>query len=162
MPPSIPVSRNLSIKALILHYFLVFSFILIWTKADSENSIFLGCATYLAILIFLRNTLGGLHKKGIRLSKQFKFSEAIPFFEKSYAFFKRNDWIDKYRYITVLSASKWTYKELALTSIAFCYGQLGDAKKAEEYYERTLQEFPDNGLALTSLNLIRTVRTENQ
>ena len=45
---------------------------------------------------------------------------------------------------------------MALNNIAFCYGQLGDGEKAKEYYERTLNEFPDSGIARAGLRLLNS------
>jgi tetratricopeptide (TPR) repeat protein len=92
------------------------------------------------------------------LIKEGKFEEAIACFEKSYHFFSRNSWIDKYRYVTLFSASKMSYKEMALCNIAFCYSQVNEGLKAIEYYERTLQEFPENGLAKTGLKMLNSVQ----
>ena len=46
-------------------------------------------------------------------------SEAINEFQKSYDFFEKNQWVDKYRYLTLLTASKSSYREMALNNIAF-------------------------------------------
>ena len=94
--------------------------------------------------------------------KQHKFTEAINCFEDSYDFFKRNNWVDKYRYITLLSASKMSYKEMALNNIAFCYGQAGNGEKAKENYLRTLSEFPNCGMAKAALNLIQSAEENSR
>ena len=75
-------------------------------------------------------------------------------FEESYAFFKKYPWVDKYRYITVLSASKIPFGEMALNNIAFSYGQLGNRKKARAYYKQTLAEYPNSEIAQVALNLL--------
>ena len=43
---------------------------------------------------------------------------------------------------------------MALNNIAFAYGQIGDGKKAKEYYERLLTEFPRSGIAKAALKMI--------
>jgi hypothetical protein len=53
-----------------------------------------------------------------------------------------------------------SYKEMALNNIAFCYGQLGKGKLSKEYYEKTLDEFPESGIAKAGLRLINSVSTE--
>ena len=75
-------------------------------------------------------------------------------FEKSVAYFTKNAWIDKYRYVTMLSSSKMSYREMGLSNIAFCYGQLGKLEIAKEYYLRVLREYPENGLAMATLRLM--------
>ena len=47
-------------------------------------------------------------------------------------FFKRYNWIDKYRFVVLLSLSRISYTEMALANIAFCHGQLGEGGKSKE------------------------------
>jgi len=47
---------------------------------------------------------------------------------------------------------------MALNNIAFCYGQIGQGSKAIEYYERTLKEYPDSGIAKAGLNFLNSVK----
>ncbi len=93
----------------------------------------------------------------MKLVKQKYFLEAISYFEKSVDFFTRNQWIDKFRYLILLSSSKMTYREMGLCNIAFCYGQIGNEVTAKKYYEMVLDEFPNNGIALAVLKLINSV-----
>ena len=95
------------------------------------------------------------------LVKKEKFEEAIPFFEESFEYFTKNNWVDKYRYIALLSVSGWSYKELALTNLAFCYGQIGNANMAKEYYEKTLENYPDNAMAKTGLRMINAIQNQD-
>jgi tetratricopeptide (TPR) repeat protein len=83
--------------------------------------------------------------------------EALPLFEKSVAYFSKNRWIDKYRFITLLSSSGLTYREMGLCNIAFCYSQTGNGLKAKEVYTQTLQEYPENGLANAGLNMLTSL-----
>lgn len=94
---------------------------------------------------------------GIKKNNAEKFEEAILDFEKSYTFFKKYGWIDKYRFITLLSSSKMSYREMALANIGFCYSQIGNGIKSKEYYERTLAEFPESGLAKSALKMINSM-----
>ncbi len=116
--------------------------------------VILGAFTYILLSWGLRNVFAKDQARGMQLVKQQKFTEAIFFFEKSVTFFSNNTWIDKFRFLTILSMSKMTYKEMGLCNIAFCYSQTGNGVKAKEYYERTLAEFPENGLAKAGLNMI--------
>lgn len=97
----------------------------------------------------------------MKLTKQEKYLDAIPHFEKSYDFFKKHNWLDKYRYLTLLSSSKMAYREMALNNIAFCYGQAGDGIRSKEYYEKTLREFPDNGMAKVGLKMLNAMNQKN-
>ena len=46
------------------------------------------------------------------------------------------------------------YREMALCNIAFCYGQIGNGTKAIEFYQKTLVEFPENGIAESALKML--------
>lgn len=109
---------------------------------------------YLAIFILLRTAIPHHHRKGISLLKTNHYLQAIEEFEKSYTFFTRHAWIDRWRYITLLSSSKISYTEMALLNIAFCYSQIDDGSKAKEYYEKTLKQFPKSEIAKTSLRMM--------
>lgn len=131
--------------------------ILCWNLIDPQNAFIFGALTYLILSFSLKTLIPKEHKKGIKNVKSGNFEEAILHFEKSYDFFNQFKWIDKFRYFVLLSSSRMSYKEMALTNIAFCYGQIGNGKKAKEYYERTLDEFPDSGLALSGLRLLNSM-----
>ncbi|KGK28677.1 hypothetical protein EL45_19520 [Cellulophaga sp. E6(2014)] len=128
--------------------------IFIWYLINPEKAFLYGAMTYLVISFSLRNLIPRDHRNGIKKNNAEKFEDAIPDFEKSYAFFKKNEWIDKYRFITLLSSSKMSYREMALANIGFCYSQIGDGVKSKEYYERTLKEFPESGLAKSALKMM--------
>ncbi len=157
MSSKIPTVRQIAWISILPHLCVMAVLMYIAYLLDFKEFIFVGAFAYLLLSILLRNLLGKEHRKGVALFKKEQFLEAIPYFEKSYNFFKRNDWIDKYRYITLLSSSKMTYKEMALNNIAFCFGQAGDGVKAREFYERTLREFPESGMAKAGLRLLNSV-----
>ena len=101
--------------------------------------------------IFLKN-----HTKGITLTKEGKNKEAIALFEKSAKFFGDHLWVDHYRFITLLSASKYLYREMALINISYCYMALNNKEKANEYYMKVLQEYPDNEMAKLGLSILNS------
>lgn len=80
--------------------------------------------------------------------------DAISYFQKSYDFFQRYSWLDRFGYLVLLNSSAISYREMALNNIAFSYGQAGDGENAKEYYEKTLLEFPNSTLACAGLNLL--------
>jgi len=157
MTSKVPTVRQVAWFSLVPQIFFVGLIILIYYKLELKEPILYGALTYLAISLCLRNLLAKSHRQGMKYVKQQQFSQAIPYFEKSVVFFTRNQWIDKFRFITLLSSSKMTYKEMGLCNIAFCYSQIGNGVKAKEYYEITLREFPDNGMAISALKLINSV-----
>ena len=157
MASKVPTVRQIAWISIIPQIFFMGFVILVYYKFELEEPILYGTLTYLVISLCLRNLIAKSHRQGMKHVKQQQFSDAIPFFEASVDFFTRNQWIDKFRFITLLSSSKMTYKEMGLCNIAFCYGQIGNGVKAKEYYEMTLREFPNNVMALTALKLISSV-----
>ena len=98
----------------------------------------------------------------MRLVKQHRFADALACFEKSVDYFSKNKWVDKYRFLTLLSSSKVTYKEMGLCNIAFCYSQIGRGREAKEYYEQVIKDFPENGLAIAGLNMLKSMENQAQ
>jgi len=157
MSSKVPTVRQINRISIIPHLLIIGILIWVWNIFYPEESVFLGVATYLLISYLLRTQIPKIHRKGMKLVKSEDFEKAIPYFEKSYDFFTKHNWIDKYRFITLLSSSRMTYQEMALANIAFYYGQVGNGAKSKEYYTRTLEEFPENGLAKTSLKMLNSV-----
>ena len=118
----------------------------------------IGAGVYLVLSISLRYFVARAHRRGIGEFKRQNYSAALPAFQESYDFFTRNAWIDRYRYLALLSSSRICYREMALLNVAFCHVQLGDGVRAEEYYRRTLDEFPDSEMARSSLRMIEAVK----
>lgn len=157
MSSKVPTVRQINWISIIPHLGVMGIVIFIWNLFYPNESVFLGAATYIFISYSLRTQIPKKHRAGMKLVKLEDFEKAIPYFERSYAFFKKYSWVDKYRFITFLSSSGMTYKEMALANIAFCYGQLGNGEQAKEYYKRVLQEYPENGLAKAGLRLLNSV-----
>lgn len=161
MASKVPTVKQVAWISLIPQLMLMGLIIFVYHLIGFQNSFLLGACTYLILSLMLRNLIAADHRRGIRLVKQQQFEQAIPFFEKSVRFFTENKWIDTFRFLTLLSSSKMTYKEMALCNIAFCYSQTGNGQKAKEYYELTLKEFPNNGLATAGLKMIQSFQ-QNQ
>jgi hypothetical protein len=157
MSSNVPTARQVAWISIIPQLSLMGFLIFVSYLLDFKDFFLVGVLSYLVISILLRNIIPRAHKSGMALVRKEQFLEAIPHFERSYEFFKRNEWIDKFRYITLLSSSKMSYKEMALNNIAFCFGQAGDGVKAREFYERTLREFPESGMAKAGLRLLNSV-----
>ena len=153
-----PIVRQVAWLSLLPQFALIVCIIVFARLIGFRNYVLAGAIIYLAISFLLRFGIPFHHRKGIALFKKGAFVDAIPFFEKSYDFFKRNVWIDKYRYITLLSSSRASYTEMALLNIAFCYGQSGDGKRSKEYYKKTLSEFPDSEIAKASLRMFESAK----
>ena len=153
MASNLPIFGQIAWKSLLLHFIILLGIIGIFSIAGVTEPFIFGFISYFILLLSLRRLVPRNHSRGISLIKRKKFKEALEEFKKSYDFFKRNKWIDKYRHIVMLSSSRISYTEMDLLNIAFCYGQLGDGKKAKEFYEKTLLEFPDSEIAKVSLKM---------
>lgn len=134
---------------------------LIYYQFDKSKFIFFGAITYFIISKLLRGIIAKEHLKATSKAKHEHYEEAIPHFLNSYEFFKRNSWVDKYRFLTLLSSDKISFKEMALLNIAFCYGQIGNGILSKNYYEKTLAEFPENAVAKAGLRLLNSMSNTN-
>ena len=162
MASNVPTIRQLSWLSVVPQLIVIGLLIFLYHLADFDEPFILGALTYSLLALVLRNIIAKNHRQGMRLVKQQKFADALPCFEKSVDYFAKNNWVDKYRYLTLLSSSKMTYKEMGLCNIAFCYSQTGNGQKAKEYYEQALKEFPENGLAIAGLNMLKSVDNKAQ
>ena len=153
---AVPTVRQISWGRLLLQLPLMGLLFYGYYLLELEDFVLWGGATYLLLTLVLRRLLAGANYRGMQLVRQQRFAEALPFFERSVAFFTAHRWVDTYRFVTILSAAGMDYKEMDLCNIAFCYGQLGQGLRAKAAYERVLQEYPNNGLAHAALNLINS------
>lgn len=153
-----PIVRQAAVISILIQYTLLMTVIFTLRNfMNADIAIGIVLLTYLIILILVRNLVARSHRKGIRYFKNSDYSVAIEEFKKSYLFFTKHKWIDKFRYITLLSSSRISYTEMALINIAFCYSQIGNAELSKQYYNEALTLFPDSEMAKSALNLISSV-----
>lgn len=150
-----PVVYSISwLNACIALGVLVFFAIVGYTWSGALGA-FWGAMVYWMLSQLLRRFIPHHHRKAIGHCRRQEFEQAIPEFQKSIQFFLKYDWIDRFRAITMLSASGMGYREMALVSLGFCHAQIGDGPNARRHYEQCLQEFPDNGMARAALRLMQ-------
>jgi tetratricopeptide (TPR) repeat protein len=158
MPSPVPVVREVAWISVVPHLLvmgaLIYASYELLTPDRLPESLAVGAAIYLLYSQGFRRLVTRRHRRGFQLLKQRAFSGAIAEYEKGYDFFSRHPWIDRFRYLTLLTSSAYSYREIALCSIAFAYAQMGDGAKAVETYERALAEFPDCAIARTSLKTV--------
>ena len=136
MSSKIPTVRQIARISIIPQLLIIGLFFLIYYQFD-KSKIYNFWSNYLSDNSqVLRRTIAKEHTKSMTKVKEEEFNEAITPFENSYQYFKTNDWIDKYRFLTLLSSAKMSYKEMALNNIVFCYGQIGNGKMSKEYYQK--------------------------
>jgi tetratricopeptide (TPR) repeat protein len=158
MSPRVPLVRQISWPATIPQLLSLAAAITVgWFATQSATGVFCGAAVYLIYSFSSCKLIPRAHRRGIRLSQNQQYEDAIRSHEESYEFFTRHSWLDRYRSITMMSPSAMSFREMALINIAFAYSQIGDGKKAKEYYQRALDEFPDSGMASAALKMIESI-----
>lgn len=162
MASKIPVIRQIAWHSVVPQLAIVALLIGGLHVAGVKRPFIPGALVYLALAMTLRTTIATPHRRGISLVKKGKYGEAIQYFQQSLEFFIRHKWVDDFRFLTMFSSSRMSYREMALVNMAFCYSQTGDGRNAKQYYERVLSEFPDNEIARTSLRMIEAAEQNVQ
>jgi tetratricopeptide (TPR) repeat protein len=155
MSSKLPFIRQASLISLVPQtiVLILFVFITSFLNLDIIFHVLISIVLFYIFALLLRK-IAWYHRKGIKLMKTKNFIKAIPMFQKSYEFFSRRSWIDKYRFIFLLSSSHISYREMALINIAFCNTQINQGREAKKYYELALEEFPGSEMAQTALNMM--------
>ncbi|QRR02483.1 tetratricopeptide repeat protein [Dyadobacter sandarakinus] len=155
---STPIVRQTAWISLLPQLGFMGFLMLLYYAAGTDQFIIFGAGTYLVISRSLRFFLLKHHRQAVALVKAGDFRAAISGFQSSYNFLNKYPWIDRYRYLTLLSSSRPSYKEMALNNIAFSYSQIGEGEKAILYYNQMLAEYPESELAKAALNFISSIR----
>lgn len=158
---STPVVRRVNWWSVVPQIAVFALFWFLWQLIDPERAILFAAITHFVLSVGLRQIVGRYHRQGMNHVKSKNYEAAIEAFEKSYVFFSENEWVDRYRFLTMMSSSQMCYREMALTNIAFCYSQLDKLEQTKVYYERALAEFPNNALAITALEMLEDGEEES-
>jgi tetratricopeptide (TPR) repeat protein len=160
MASKVPITKQIAWWSLVPHILIIVLFVYVFDKLDLEdtNEPIYAALTYFALAYLPRVLIASDHRKGMKLVKQEKFDEAIPHFQRSVDFFTRHAWIDKWRFLVLLSSSKMCYREMALCNIAFCLTQTGKGSEAKKMYEDILKEYPQNIIATTALRMVTSMQ----
>ncbi|MGB3184077.1 MAG: tetratricopeptide repeat protein [Cyclobacteriaceae bacterium] len=145
--------KNIAWIALIPQFCIFLVLVFILNQTGVEDPGLYAFFIFLALSVLLR-LIPASHRRAVTAYRKEEYNEAIAQFEQSYAFFNRHAWLDRTRYISLLSASKMAYREMALLNIAYSYGQLGHHARMREYIERTLQEFPKSKQAQEAIAIL--------
>lgn len=157
LPPVPPMPAQIAWLAFIPHFCLMALFIASAHLLGFHDAFTPGVITYYVVGTAIEWLAPGRQRLAIRMVKKARFAEAIPKFQASYDFLSRHPWIDRWRAITLLSVSRSSLRESALTNIAFCMLQLGKEQEAMAYYAQALSQFPENTLAATELARLSAV-----
>jgi tetratricopeptide (TPR) repeat protein len=160
MSAEIPIVRRIAWWYTVPHLLVMFGLILLLWRVQFPNNLDLavlyGALGYLVYSFGSKALLLRHHRRGISLSKLKLFREAIPEFQASYSYLSKYSWLDKYRFITMLDSSAVPYREMALCNIAFSYAQVEEKLRAEEYYRKALEEFPESVMAKSGLEYVES------
>jgi tetratricopeptide (TPR) repeat protein len=119
--------------------------------------VLLGAGIYLiwsrlAALLFLSH-----HRAGVQFLRVKAYPQAIQSFQQSDALFKASPWLDRHRWLTLLSPSSISYREMALNNLAYAYLQLGKGKEARAAYQTLVDEIPDGMMVESAREVIARI-----
>ena len=129
----------------------------LFLTGDRQSALFYGFTAYLVWSIGGRHWIPRAHRRGVQFTRKKQWAAAQQEFEASYDFFSRNSWIDRLRFLTMLSSSRVSYREMALLNIATCQLQQKRVAEAKATYRAVLGEFPGSPMAEAALETIETV-----
>lgn len=148
--------RQVNWTAFILHAFMVgiVSFILVVVGLETDLSILISAAAYMGLSVLLQYAIPRHHRRGFRLLQHHEYEMAALAFEKSWNYFCNNKWLDDFRAILLLSASKISYREMSLINRSLCYLRSGKMDRALESYKEVLNYFPNSRMAKDAIDYI--------
>lgn len=141
----------------ILFLYVLFYLSSLFISEDEFTVILSSIAVYYFTIYCLRKLVASDHRKAIDMLKKGDYEAAMAGFKRSAEFFTKNSWVDRYRFITLLSASKKTYREMALCNIGFCLTQTKRGIEAKEIYLNVLKQYPENEIAFTALRTLESI-----
>jgi len=153
--PPMPVIHQIAWISLVIQMIIVGVLIGLATYLNVPKPILAATIAYLAIAALIRLLLTAHQRRGMHYAREGRLELAIPEFQKSYEFFHRNAWLDEMRYIFLLSTSRVSYREMGLLNLAYCDLWADRGEDAVRTYLRTIEEFPDSGLAWTGIKLFQ-------
>ena len=153
--PPLPVIHEIAWVSLLLQLAIVGILVVLAGNVGVDKPILAATLIYLILAAIIRLTLTNHQRRGMALARDGQIDEAIPEFQRSYEFFSRYRWLDDWRYLALLSTSKVCYREMALLNMAYCDLWNDHGEAAVRTYLRTVEEFPDSGLAWTGIKLFQ-------
>lgn len=130
--------------------------LVIW-MAVPEISVTLSALFVLAAVcawrVLARFTVNRHHRRGMRLVKRERFTEAAEAFRQSIGFWERHPVLDRFRFLALLSPTLYAYLEMGRCNLAFSLAMVGQKDEAVKIYRQVREMNPDNGLAVAALRL---------
>ena len=97
------------------------------------------------------------HQRAMKLFRRRNYRDAIPAFEQSERYLAANPWIDRQRWIVLLSASAISYREMALFNIGAAHVHLDHPGPARRAFNHFLDVAPRSPLAPTVRKILSTL-----
>jgi len=162
MPSKVPfVKQETNWFAIIPHLFVIGILTLFFYMITKNYYVEASFVTYFILTRVVRFVfIPKVVYSGIKLIKEAKFDQAIPFIQETIDYYTKNSWIDKFRFLLLISSSKKTFRETSICNLAYCYLQVGDIKKARSIYMNILEQYPMNNNAKSMLNTINLVEND--
>lgn len=92
--------------------------------------------------------------KGVQLAKKQKIEEAMQSFQDGLNYLSKHSWIDKYRWLVLFSASKYTYREIIMCNVASCLIRMNRKDEASILLNSINEQYPGNKLASAMITII--------
>ena len=151
----IPVIHQIAWVSLFLQLLIMTVFVAAATFMGVPKPYVAATLAYIIMALAVRLFLTSHHRRGMHYAREGRMELANAEFQKSYEFFHRHAWLDEMRYIFLLSTSKVSYREMGLLNLAYCDLWQDRGDDAVRTYLRTVEEFPNSGLAWTGIKLFQ-------
>ena len=119
-----------------------------------DRGVQIGTSVLLLYVLLSRLVVTGDHQLALWYQAHHDYELAIPRLEASLRWFERHRWLDRLRFLLLLSPTGYGYRELALLGLGHCNAQLGRAE-ARDWYQACLRAYPDNATARAALEILR-------
>lgn len=139
--------RLFSWTSAVVHASLIAGISLLFAQLSVPWPVLWGALLFLVLANVLKRVLISDFHRGIVALNAKKYDEALPWLERSATFFQRYPWLDRYRYLLLLSSSALCYRELTLVNRAQCIGRTRSFEETEQAFKDILREFPESALA---------------
>jgi hypothetical protein len=137
---------------------LAFLILLFWILLPAHNvgeAFLFGATIYVIYSFGSRYLIPAAHRRGVKTMSLKGYDTVIDQFQRSYEFFSKHYWLDKYRGVTMMSPSIWSYREMALMNVASAAVAQKDFVVAQAACLRVLEEFPQNEIASSAVEMIQ-------
>lgn len=121
---------------------------------DLAEAFIIGGGVFVAYTFGARHFIASANRKGLKAVARKDYDAAIEHFNRSYAFFSEHEWLDRFRSITLMSSSLWSYREMALMNILTANVRKKDFAAASEACRRVLEEFPENQIVRSTYEML--------